>query len=447
MGRQAISRAKHSHIRPRAERVSRATSLPTFADNRPQTVALRKQAEALHDSPRLTAQRKLAEAMNNSSRMAAQRKLIGVMNAGPVQRQNGQEEEKLLQMRPPMQLKDGVPDRQTQLHSLSEPLRHNGLASDNVSHLATKAETNSSVAHPTQDRAVQLMHTNPPRNAPRTTVSLLRERMSAGFDVTSVLGGIATTGAAALLGLNPLGWGLAAGLAGTAALSYLRGPGNAQRDRDRRMGLENYTEVTDPDWTPTDVARRHIARAQSGETNYPLETTSHDWEGESQRLDTSAGMMTFHKGRGGQPYIRTRAPDFGGAVVSDDYDSLVRALSSDNPEVEEERANQVLMMARGETVDVSGESGIIRRAMTYLLGMTQVAEENPSRSSGSAGMARACLTRIADGTSTFFAEFNRTNGNYIPARIGGTGMMREVVSGTRALDEDVAGNMSDEGET
>jgi len=80
MGLQAISRAERTHIRPDVRRVSRPAPAPAFLDNRPGTVALRKQAEVLHDSPRLAVQRELAEAMNNSPRVAAQRKQAEGMN-------------------------------------------------------------------------------------------------------------------------------------------------------------------------------------------------------------------------------------------------------------------------------------------------------------------------------------------------------------------------------
>ena len=328
------------------------------------------------------------------------------------------------------------------MHQRSEALNGSGQVVSQRK-LATALNAGSPMLAPLQ------MVRNP---APRSWWGGLRERMSAGADTTSVLTGALTgsavTAIAAANAWNPLGWGLAAGIGagvlGTGLMSYLRGPENLQRDSDRRMGLEGYDENADGDWTPQDVARRHIDRAQRGETDYPLETRSHEWDGGSYRIDSGSGMMRYHKGRGGQMYIRTRADDFGGQKIGDDYDSLVSTLSHDDPEVEEERANILLRLSRGEDVDLDGIPNKIRRAMTFLLGMTQVAEENPSRSSGSAGTARASFRSIADGTSTFHQEFNRTNGRYVPAHVGGTGEMREVVSGTRMLHDDLAGNMSDD---
>ena len=291
MHQQTIPAAVRDRARRDTAPFPQRAITPHVADGRPGVVALRKLSDVMHESPRMAAQRALAETMRGGE----------------------------------------------------------------LSTVQTSDAANALIAFSREGRAVQRVRTNPSRNAPRTTWSLLRERMSAGLDLKSVLGGVATTGVATLMGLNPLGWGLAAGVAGTALLSYLRGPGNTERDFDRRMELNNYTEDTDLDWTPNDVGRRHIERAQRHETYYPLETASHDWEGKSQRLDTGSGMITFHKGRGNQPYIRTRATEFGGVSVGDDYDSLVNILSDDNPEVEEERAFKLLQMSYGEQVDVRQE--------------------------------------------------------------------------------------------
>jgi hypothetical protein len=77
MERQAKSLAEQAYVRPDAGRVSQRIAAPAFVDHRPRAVAMRKLAEAMHDSPR----------------MVAQRKLIEGMNAGPAQRQGGPEEE------------------------------------------------------------------------------------------------------------------------------------------------------------------------------------------------------------------------------------------------------------------------------------------------------------------------------------------------------------------
>jgi hypothetical protein len=202
-------------------------------------------------------------------------------------------------------------------------------------------------------------------------------------------------------------------------------------------------DASDPDWTPFLAMDRRFARAQAGEARYPMEETSRDWAGETHRIETAAGPFTFHRGRGQQPYIRTRREDFAGANVDDDYDSIVRVLSDANPRVEERRAYLILRMARGGRPSLAHETAQVRRAMTYLLGLTQVAEESRRRTPGSAAAARASLRTIADGTSTFHAQFNRTNGLFVAARRGGTAAMREVAAGKRQLDEDVAGNVSD----
>jgi hypothetical protein len=99
---------------------------------------------------------------------------------------------------------------------------------------------------------------------------------------------------------------------------------------------------------------------------------------------------------------------------------------------------------RGQPVNFSQFTDGERHAMTLMMGITQNAEE--ARTPGSAAFARASLRNIADGVSTFSEEFNRQNGAYVPAHVGGTGQMREYAPGRR-IDpraDDTAANMSDD---
>ncbi len=307
-----------------------------------------------------------------------------------------------------------------------------------------------------QDQAIsdeppmQLMRKSGRNRRSKSTMAQVRERLIAGADTTSLLvGGAVGTGVGALAlanSWNPVGWGLGLGLAAGALSSYWRGPANI----DKRERVFYGSDLDDSDeWTPEGVARDHMGRAQTGNVKYPLEEESRDWTGDSTIVNTSSGPFTYHKGRGKkgaqQPYVRTNMKNFNNARVDDDYDSVYRALESSDPEIEEERAYNILQMARGEDVDVSHETSKVKRAMTFLLGMTQIAEEHSTRTPGSAGVARSILRSIADGIMTFRQGFNRTDGLYLAShKEGGTQKMRDVVSGTRLLDDDVAGNMSEE---
>ncbi|HEY4048461.1 MAG TPA: hypothetical protein VGM27_16470 [Acidobacteriaceae bacterium] len=139
-----------------------------------------------------------------------------------------------------------------------------------------------------------------------------------------------------------------------------------------------------------------------------------------------------------------------------DYDSIVSALNHPNPMRQEKMAQDILDMTQGKTPNLSQYTDAEKRGMSHVVGITQLAEQHHNRTPDSAALARGSPRRIADGTSTFHEEFNRVNGNYIPARQavgsgknkmpGGTQQMRDFVQGKRRYEEAeyTAANMSED---
>jgi hypothetical protein len=109
-------------------------------------------------------------------------------------------------------------------------------------------------------------------------------------------------------------------------------------------------------------------------------------------------------------------------------------------------ADDLLRSSKGENVDFSRYTPEERRAMTHLTTITQIAEQHPRRTPGSAAFARGSLRNIRDGTSTFHEEFNRKDGHYVAARKKGTNKMKEFVKGnlSEAGPKYTAANMSDD---
>jgi hypothetical protein len=123
---------------------------------------------------------------------------------------------------------------------------------------------------------------------------------------------------------------------------------------------------------------------------------------------------SFRKGWGSQPFLSLNKDDFGGAVVKSDYDSIIAVFQKDSHQ-EGTIAEDILVRIDHGTVP-KGYSDETLRAMSTLIQLTQVIESHDSRVPGVDKYARASLTRILNGESTFHLEFNRKNGNYLPAR-------------------------------
>ena len=132
-------------------------------------------------------------------------------------------------------------------------------------------------------------------------------------------------------------------------------------------------------------------------------------------IDEDILKGSFRKGWGSQPFLSLSKDDFGGAVVKSDYDSIIAVFKKDKKHSEPVIAEDILARIDHGTVP-KGYSDETLRAMSTLIQLTQVIESHSSRVPGVDKYARASLTRILNAESTFHAEFNRKNGNYLPAR-------------------------------
>jgi hypothetical protein len=185
-------------------------------------------------------------------------------------------------------------------------------------------------------------------------------------------------------------------------------------------------------------------RYEQQEQHYPMEERASHAAGPYQVHQTDAGPYSTRRGWGGQPFVQTQQANFNNVGMRGDYDSLVATLNSADPIRQEKMAEAMLTHMQGQPVNFSRFTDGERHAMTLMMGITQNAEE--ARTPGSAAFARASLRNVADGVSTFSEEFNRQNGAYVPAHIGGTGQMREYAPG-RYIDpraDETAANMSDD---
>ena len=283
----------------------------------------------------------------------------------------------------------------------------------------------------------------------------LGSRLSWGFDRTSAATGVtAGLGMGALLGMtlatNPIGWAIGGGLltAGlvTAGMSYARGPRNFRRAFNRWGGLHSDSDENsedDDNWSPRDNYRRSRARA-GGRSSYPLESLARQWDGTGyHQTSTGAGTVSYRRGYGGHPFIQSRKDDYNGARVGLEYRDFVPHFEDSDPEKEEDNADTLLRMSHGEQPDLSDWSDEKKRAAAHFLGVTQIAEEHRSRNPVSAGLARSGLRTVADGHGRMRNIFTGQSASYLPARKGGTGLMRDSIAADDDLDEDLMGNLSE----
>jgi hypothetical protein len=181
----------------------------------------------------------------------------------------------------------------------------------------------------------------------------------------------------------------------------------------------------DGSYNPISTLRR---RNTSERPEYTLEERAPQAarRGNAQRIELPTGPVSTRRGWGNAPYIQSRQGDYAGARVGTDYDDIVRVLGAAGPNRQEGLARAALRMSQDRQARMPrNATPEEQRALSHLVAITQVAEEN--RTTGSASFARAALRNIADGTSTFGEEFNRTNANFVPARRGGTAEMRRFV--------------------
>lgn len=150
-------------------------------------------------------------------------------------------------------------------------------------------------------------------------------------------------------------------------------------------------------------------------------------------IDDGALKGSFRRGWGGQPFLSVNKDDYGGVTGKSDYDSIIAVFQKDSHR-EDEIAEAILVMIDYRK-DPTGYSSETVRAMSLLVQLTQVIEPHDSRFPGADKWARGCLTRILDGESSFHLEFNRKDGNYLPARAKSGGSSFGGQESVRALVE------------
>lgn len=219
-------------------------------------------------------------------------------------------------------------------------------------------------------------------------------------------------------------------------------------------------DLDDPsEYHPLDTLRKRNQQETTGEANYPLEqaapSAAAKGKGNSITHQLPSGPVNSRFGHGGAPFVTSKKDNYDGAQVAVDYDDIAKKLNHSNPQRQENMAQAMLKMTKGEKPSLKSYTTQEKRAMSHLAGITQLAEQHPNRTPGSAALARASLQRIADGTSTFHQEFNTKDGNYVPARKavktgpdkapGGTQQMRDFVRGTKTYEEaeHTAANLSE----
>ncbi|MEH2260179.1 hypothetical protein [Nostoc sp.] len=198
-------------------------------------------------------------------------------------------------------------------------------------------------------------------------------------------------------------------------------------DDDQGFSI-NIDDESDQEWTP-DAA---LKEAFAADPSTPMELIAATMSG-TMRHQTEAGMITSSNGWGGQPRISSRASDFNEAVAPADYPGLAIILDqAGNSEVVENLANLMLEASEGTQSDFSAFSDQVQRAVAMVLGITQLAEQHPQRTAGSAKLARAAFQAVADGTKTFAEAFSA-----LPfAPKGGTKVMKEIKQETRQMTEE-----------
>lgn len=225
-------------------------------------------------------------------------------------------------------------------------------------------------------------------------------------------------------------------------------------------GITDEKILDDPsEYHPMDILRRRNQQETHGEAHYSLEQAAPDaaakGKGNSITHQLPSGPVKTRIGNGGAPFVTSKKGDYEDAKVDTDYDDIAKKLNHKNRKQQENMADAMLAMSRGEEPDLSRYTSEEKRAMSHLVGITQLAEQHPNRTPGSAALARASLRRIRDEDSTFDKEFNTKDGNYIPARKavkkgpdkvpGGTQQMRDFVRGSKRYEEaeHTAANMSE----
>lgn len=123
---------------------------------------------------------------------------------------------------------------------------------------------------------------------------------------------------------------------------------------------------------------------------------------------------------GGQPKLTAVYKGYKGPKMNSDYDSLIQVIetaATAKEASEAEIAKDILRFIYSKmkpTKDKYSPKTLL--AMSYLIQLTQFIESHNTRVPGADKWARACFKRIRDKGSTFRGEFNRKDGNFLPAR-------------------------------
>ncbi len=145
------------------------------------------------------------------------------------------------------------------------------------------------------------------------------------------------------------------------------------------------------------------------------------------RVDTGFGTSTVSTGRGEGPRISTRKTDFSDKPVADTYKDVISKLvpaGTDESKVARE------LLARMSDANAPLQEIVDQRqlnAATKFTGITQISEER--RNPGSAKLARAGLRLVEKKQKTLQDVFTGPTALFPPARPGGTGQMRDMLSG------------------
>ena len=124
---------------------------------------------------------------------------------------------------------------------------------------------------------------------------------------------------------------------------------------------------------------------------------------------------SFRRGYGFQPFLSLKKEDYENAVVASDYDALIAVIEVDEDHSQPEIAEDILAFIDHKT-EPQGYSAKTLRAMATLILLTQYIEPHDRRITGADKWGRACFSNILNSGSSFRREFNRKNGNYLPAR-------------------------------
>jgi hypothetical protein len=149
---------------------------------------------------------------------------------------------------------------------------------------------------------------------------------------------------------------------------------------------------------------------------------------ETETVDIPSGKFKVSKGRGGQPNITTREEDFDGAKMKTTYADVAHKLNAEGKKV----AKAVLeILASAGKITVDAFDATIRRAITFIISITHVAEE--ARYAAAGKVSRAELRAIVDGESTFNSVFAGSSPSY-PQVDSAQGIRRRVTERSGYFD-------------